>query len=52
MSRDGKDDQAMVRHLENVKGPDARKYFQSVAWQAGKTALQFFGPAMDGGDRT
>lgn len=39
-SRDGKDDQAMVKHLENVKGVDARKYFQSVAWQGQSNRLR------------
>ena len=49
-SRDGKSDQAMVKHLENLKGSDARKYFQSVAWQAGtvESADDWFFPTMDG----
>jgi len=39
-SRDGKSDQAMVKHLENLKGSDARKYFQSVAWQGQSNRLR------------
>eukprot|EP00435_Cladocopium_sp_Y103_P067808 s726_g30.t1 len=39
-SRDGKSDQAMIKHLENLKGTDARKYFQSVAWQGQSNRLR------------
>ena len=34
MSRDGESDREMIRHLEALKGTEARKFFEVIAWQA------------------
>ena len=34
MSRDGQSDRETIQHIEALKGAEARKFFEVIAWQA------------------